>query len=161
MILGNATIKNLAVVFTDNTSTHYGVFGYIAGGHTVIENCYIERVNNPYTRTTIYGIIACTNKNLELRNTVVHGGNMSNTADWYSNMYISTSSTNAFLIYARLDKNANTWGISANFTEIVDGGVLTSDLSSMDVNTWNTANNRISFKTAADIAFSSIVKVTV
>ena len=159
MILGNATIKNLAVVFTDNTSTHYGVFGYRAGGHTVIENCYIERVNNPYTRTTIYGIIACTNKNLELRNTVVNGGTMSNTADWYSNMYISTSSTNAFLIYARLDKNANTWGISANFTEIVDGGVLASDLSSMDTNIWNTASNRISFKSAADMTFSSIIKV--
>ncbi len=154
MILGNATIKNLAVAFTDNTSGHYGVFGYRAGGHTVIENCYIERVNNPSTRTTIYGIIACTNKNLELRNTVVHGGTMSNTADWYSNMYISTSSTNAFLIYARLDKGANTWGISANFTEIVDGGVLTSDLSSMDTNYWNTANNRISWKVAADMAVS-------
>ena len=154
MILGNATIKNLAVVFTDNTSTHYGVFGYRAGGHTVIENCYIERVNNPYTRTTIYGIIACTNKNLELKNTVVHGGNMSNTADWYSNMYISTSSTNAFLIYARLDKSANTWGISANFTEIVDGGVLASDLSSMDTNYWNTADNRISWKGLANMAVS-------
>ncbi|MBQ8430132.1 MAG: hypothetical protein IJX30_08585, partial [Clostridia bacterium] len=132
-----------------------------AGGHTVIENCYIERVNNPYTRTTIYGIIACTNKKLELRNTVVHGGNMSNNADWYSNMYISESSTNAFLIYARLDKSANTWGISANFTEIVDGGVLASDLSSMDTNYWNTTDNKISWKGAADTTFSSIVKVTV
>ena len=161
MILGNATIKNLAVSFTDNTSGHYGVFGYRAGGHTVIENCYIERVNNPYTRTTIYGIIACTNKKLELRNTVVHGGTMSNAADWYSNMYISESSTNAFLIYARLDQNANTWGISANFTEIVDGGVLASDLSSMDTNYWNTTDNKISWKGAADTTFSSIVKVTV
>ncbi|MBQ4099032.1 MAG: DUF4838 domain-containing protein [Clostridia bacterium] len=161
MILGNATIKNLAVVFTDNTSGHYGVFGYRAGGHTVIENCYIERVNNPSTRTTIYGIIACTNENLELRNTVVHGGTMSNAADWYSNMYISTSSTNAFLIYARLDKNANSWGISANFTEIVDGGVLTSDLSSFDTNYWNTASNRISWKGTADseVSFAGTVAV--
>ena len=153
MILGNATIKNLAIAFTDNTSGHYGVFGYRAGGHTVIENCYIERVNNPYTRTTIYGIIACTNKNLELRNTVVHGGNMSNTADWYSNMYISTSSTNAFLIYARAA--ASGWGISANFTEIaVSSNTLTSDLSSMDATYWNTTNNAISWKNSADMAVS-------
>ena len=153
MILGNATIKNLAVSFTDNTSGHYGVFGYRAGGHTVIENCYIERVNNPYTRTTIYGIIACTNRKLELRNTVVHGGNMSNNADWYSNMYISESSTNAFLIYARAA--APDWGISANFTEIaVSTNTLTSDLSSMDTNYWNTANNAISWKGLANMSVS-------
>ncbi len=162
MILGNATIKNLAVVFTDNTSGHYGVFGYRAGGHTVIENCYIERVNNPSTRTTIYGIIACTNKNLELRNTVVHGGTMSNAADWYSNMYISADSTNAFLIYARLDKGADTWAISQNFTEVVDSNILASDLSSFDTDCWTvTSQNRISWKGTADTVFSAVLKATV
>ncbi|MBQ7373677.1 MAG: DUF4838 domain-containing protein [Clostridia bacterium] len=154
MILGNAKIKNLAVQFSDNTSGYYGVFGYRVGGNTVIENCYIERTNNPSKRTSIYGIVACTNKKLDLKNTVVHGGQFSNAADWYSNMYISTNSSNAFLIYARLDKGADTWGISANFTEIVDGGALTSDLSSLDANYWNTANNSPSWKGVSDMAVS-------
>ena len=161
MIMGNATVKNLAIQFSDNTSGHYGVFGYRVGGNTVIENCYIERTNNTSTRTSVYGIVACTNKKLDLKNTVVHGGQFSNAADWYSNMHISTNSTNAFLIYARLDKNAQTWVIAQNFTEIVDGGVLTSDLSSFDTNYWNTASNRISWKDATDTAFSAVTTVNV
>ncbi|MBQ8429546.1 MAG: DUF4838 domain-containing protein, partial [Clostridia bacterium] len=59
------------------------------------------------------------------------------------------------------DQNANTWGISANFTEIVDGGVLASDLSSMDTNYWNTADNRISWKGLADMAVNCIGELVV
>ncbi len=155
MILGNATIKNLSVEFTDSTTGMYGVFGYRAGGHTVIENCYIKKVNNNNTRYSIYGIIGCTNKNLELRNTMVWGNDTTRDGDMLSNMYISAASTNAFVQLSRSDKGAANWNISKNFTELLSSNIPSGDLSSFDRNCWKVeSNNRLTWIGMADMEVS-------
>ena len=157
MILGNATIKNLGVIFADATEKYYGVFGYRAGGATVIENCYIQRTTGDVQRYSVYGIVGGTNQNLQLHNTVIHGANFNRDGDMNSKMYISAESTNAFVIYARSDKNAATWGISQNFTELVDSNILTSDLSSFDTTCWSVTNqNRISWVGTADSTYTVV-----
>ena len=163
MILGNATIKNLGVIYTDATSSFYGVFGYRAGGATVIENCYIRRIGNNYKGTSIFGIVACTNANLQLHNTVVDGANFTNDGNYYSKMYINEASTNAFVIYARVDKNALNWAMSANFTEVVDSNIISatvSDLSSFDTNCWTITksgdNKRIAWAGTADTIYTTV-----
>ena len=164
MILGNCTIKNLAVVYEDGTydSTTrkggYGVFGYLTNGAPVIENCYIERTNNLYHQGSVFGIMSRPNAKLVLKNTVVHGNNTSNASAWYSNMWISANSTNAFIVYAR--SAATGWANVTGFTEVVTGNTLTSDLSAFDTNYWNTSSG-INWKGLADSVFSSYVKVTV
>ena len=156
MILGNAVIKNLSVVFEDATSTHYGVFGYMTNGAPEIRNCYIQQTNNHYQRTTLWGIMARPNGKLRLHNTVVFGSNIGFDSTW-SNPAMNVSSSNAFIIWARA--NASSFAIAGNFTEVSTTGALTSDLSVLDSNYWNTTDNKPSWKQAADMVFSSVIKV--
>ena len=157
MILGNAVIKNLSVIFEDATSTHYGVFGYMTNGAPEIRNCYIQQTNNHYARTTLWGIMARPNGKLRLHNTVVFGSNITFDSTW-STPQMNGNSSNAFIIWARA--NATSFGIAANFAEVSTSGALTSDLSVLDSNYWNTTDNQPSWKQKADMVFSSVIKVS-
>jgi hypothetical protein len=165
MVLGNAVIKNIRIVYEDgtyNSSTKkggYGVFGYFTNGSPEIRNSYIERTNNLYHQGSVFGIMARPNAKLILHNTAVQANNTSNASGWYSNMWISSASTNAYLIYARA--NATGWANVTNFTEVTTTNTLTSDLSSFDTNYWRTDNNQLNWKGLADMSFSSVVKVTI
>ena len=156
MILGNAVIKNLSVVFEDATSTHYGVFGYMTNGAPEIRNCYIQQTNNNYQKTTFWGIMARPNGKLRLHNTVVFGSNIAFDTTW-SNSAMNANSSNAFIIWARA--NATSFAIAGNFTEVSTSGALTSDLSVLDSNYWTTTDNKPSWKQAADMVFSSVINV--
>ena len=157
MILGNAVIKNLSVIFEDATSTKYGVFGYMTNGAPEIRNCYIQQTNNHYAKTTLGGIMARPNGKLRLHNTVVFGSNIAFDSTW-SNPAINVNSSNAFIIWARA--NASSFAIAGNFTEVSTTGALTSDLSALDSNYWNTTDNKPSWKQATDMVFSSVIKVS-
>ena len=165
MVLGNAVIKNIRIVYEDGTydSTTkkggYGVFGYITNGSPEIRNSYIERTNNLYHQGSVFGIMARPNTKLILHNTAVHANTTSNASGWYSNMWISSASTNAYLIYAR--SNATGWSNVTNFTEVTTTNTLTNNLSSFDTNYWRTDNNKLDWKGLADMSFSSVVKVTI
>ena len=165
MVLGNAVIKNIRIVYEDGTydSTTkkggYGVFGYITNGSPEIRNSYIERTNNLYHQGSVFGIMARPNTKLILHNTAVHANTTSNASGWYSNMWISSASTNAYLIYARA--NATGWSNVTNFTEVTTTNTLTNNLSSFDTNYWRTDNNKLDWKGLADMSFSSVVKVTI
>ena len=153
-ILGNATIKNLGVIYADETSTQYGVFGYMTNGNPVIENCYIERTNNKYQAWSVFGIMSRPNAKLILKNTVVYGFNISQNCAMNSNMWISASSTNAYLIHARA--NAMEWvnvqGFTKVFTDAIENGsreVLLSeiaDASGFDNNYWSKENGKLIWK---------------
>ncbi len=164
MVLGNAVIKNIAIIYEDGTydSTTkkggYGVFGFITNGSPEIRNSYIERTNNLYHQGSVFGIMARPNAKLILHNTAVHANNTSNQSGWYSNMWINETSTNAYLIYAR--SNATGWTNVTNFTEVTTTNTLTSDLSSFDTNYWKTENSQLNWIGMADMAFSSVVKVS-
>ena len=154
MILGNATIKNLGVIFEDLTATKYGVFGYMTHGTPVIENCYIEQMNNHFGKT-VYGIMARPNIKLQLKNTVVYGFNISTdiATNYWSNAWLGASS-NAYVIHARA--TANTFNIAKNFTKIFNDGiedgsreVLLSeiaDASGFDDNYWYKENGKLIWK---------------
>ena len=168
LILGNATIKNLSVIYADETSTQYGVFGYMTNGNPVIENCYIERTNNKYQKWSVFGIMSRPNAKLILKNTVVYGYNISNNCEMNSNMWISASSTNAYLIHAR--EEATGWVNVKNFTKVFNDGVENgarevalseiADASGFNA-CWSKENEKLTWKGAADTAFSSVVKVNV
>jgi len=153
-ILGNATIKNLGVIYEDATSTYYGVFGYMTSGNPVIENCYIERTNNHYKAWSVFGIMSRPNARLTLKNTVVYGYNTSNNSAMNSNMWISASSTNAYLIHARA--NATDWVNVQNFTKVFNDGiengsreVLLSEIadnSGFNSEYWYKANGKLIWK---------------
>ena len=153
-ILGNATIKNLGVIYEDATSTYYGVFGYMTNGNPVIENCYIERTNNHYKAWSVFGIMSRPNARLTLKNTVVYGYNISNNCAMNSNMWISASSTNAYLIHARA--NATEWVNVQNFTKVFNDGiengsreVLRSEIaddSGFNSEYWYKANGKLIWK---------------
>ncbi len=156
MILGNAVIKNLSVIFEDATSTHYGVFGYMTNGAPEIRNCYIQQTNNNYQRTTFWGIMARPNGKLRLHNTVVFGSNIGFDTTW-TNPNMNATSSNAFVIWARA--TATSFAIAANFTEVSTSGALTSDLSVLDSNYWTTTDNKPSWKQKGDMVFSSVIEV--
>lgn len=158
MILGNAVIKNLSVIFEDATSTKYGVFGYMTNGAPEIRNCYIQQTNNNYEKKTFWGIMARPNGKLRLHNTVVFGSNIAFDTTW-SNSAMNANSSNAFIIWARA--NATSFAIAGSFTEVSTTGALTSDLSVLDSNYWTTTDNKPSWKQAADMVYSSIIKVSV
>ena len=156
MILGNAVIKNLSVIFEDATSTHYGVFGYLTNGAPEIRNCYIQQTNNHYQKTTLWGIMARPNGKLRLHNTVVFGSNIAFDSTW-GNPAMNVNSSNAFIIWARA--NAASFAIAGNFTEVSTSGALTSDLSVLDSNYWTTTDNKPNWKQATDKVFSSVIEV--
>jgi len=158
MILGNAVIKNLSVIFEDATSTHYGVFGYLTNGAPEIRNCYIQQTNNHYQKTTLWGIMARPNGKLRLHNTVVFGSNIAFDNTSWSTTNMNENSSNAFVIWARGGSDA--FGIAKNFTEISTSGALTSDLSVLDSKYWSTTDNKPSWKQATDKVFSAVIKVT-
>ena len=161
MVLGNAVIKNIRIVYEDGTydsSTRkggYGVFGYITNGSPEIRNSYIERTNNLYHQGSVFGLMARPNTKLILHNTAVHANNTSNASGWYSNMWINETSTDAYLIYARA--NASGWNNVTNFTEVTTTNTLTSDLSTFDANYWTTSNNQLNWKGLADMTVSEYV----
>ncbi len=165
LVLGNATIKNIAVIYEDATYTKndngswksggYGVFGYITNGAPEIRNSYIERTNNHYLGSSVFGIMARPNGKLVLTNTVVYGYNISQVAGLWSNMKISEGSKNAYLIHARA--NATNWTDNiANFTKVfndaIENGsreVLLSeieDASGFDDNYWYKENGKLIWK---------------
>ncbi len=158
MVLGNAVIKNIAIIYEDGTYVEatraggYGVFGFITNGAPEIRNSYIERTNNLYHQGSMFGVMARPNAKLILHNTAVHANNTSNTSGWYVDMWVSAASTNAYLIYAR--SNATDWPNVTNFTEVTTTNTLTSDLSSFDTNYWRTDNNQLGWKGLADMAVS-------
>ena len=166
-ILGNATIKNLAVMYEDATSTYYGVFGYMTSGNPVIENCYIERTNNHYKTWSVFGIMSRPNARLILKNTVVYGFNISNNCAVNSNMWISANSTNAYLVCAR--GNAMGWVNVQNFTKVYTNGTgsaadvrgpLATDVA--DASGFNecwTKGDYITWKGAADMSFSAVLSL--
>ena len=162
-VLGNAVIKNIAVIYEDASGYYdstnkvmvgegYGVFGYITNGSPEIRNSYIQRTNNLYHQGSVFGIMGRPNARLILRNTAVYGYNTSNQSGWYNNMWISSASENAYLIYAR--SNATGWTNVANFTEVSTSNALTNDLSTFDTNYWRTDNNQLNWKGLADMAVS-------
>ena len=165
-ILGNATIKNLSVIYEDATSTYYGVFGYMTNGNPVIDNCYIERTNNNYKSWSVFGIMSRPNARLVLKNTVVYGYNISNNCAVNSNMWISAGSTNAYLIHARA--NATSWVNVQNFTKVFNDGVENgarevalseiADASGFNA-CWSKENSVLTWKGATDTVFSSVIKV--
>ncbi len=158
MVLGNAVIKNIAIIYEDGTYNEttraggYGVFGYITNGAPEIRNSYIERTNNLYHQGSVFGLMARPNVKLILHNTAVHANNTSNQSGWYSNMWINETSTNAYLIYARAA--ATGWTNVTNFTEVTTTNTLTSDLSSFDTNYWKTENSQLNWKGMADMTVS-------
>ena len=168
LILGTCTIKNLSVIYADATSTYYGVFGYMTNGNPVIDNCYIERTNNPFQKWSVFGIMSRPNAKLILHNTIVYGYNTSNNSEMNRNMWISAASTNAYLIHARA--NAMDWVNVQNFTKVYNDGIENgarevpladvADASGFNGNYWNKETN-ISWKGAADMAVSSVGEVTV
>ena len=153
-ILGNCVIKNLSIVFKDNTPTHYGVLGHWAEQYPEIINCYIAQQENHGQRTTTYGLMYQPWGRLKLTNTVVWGNPFA-----FSNIAgtgrtnISTESQNAFVIWARATM-VNDATVSANFTEVSTSGALTKDISALDSNYWNKTDNKPSWKTATDTAVS-------
>ena len=153
MILGNAVIKNLSVIFEDATSTHYGVFGYMTNGAPEIRNCYIQQTNNHYQRTTLWGVMARPNGKLRLHNTVVFGSNITFDSTW-SSPAMNANSSNAFIIWARA--NASSFVIATNFAEVSTSGALTSDLSVLDSNYWTTTDNKPSWKQTADKVYTVV-----
>ncbi|MBR1974340.1 MAG: DUF4838 domain-containing protein [Clostridia bacterium] len=163
MILGNAVIKNIAIIYEDGTydSTTkkggYGVFGYITNGAPEIRNSYIQRTNNLYHQGSVFGIMARPNAKLILKNTAVHGNNTSNTSGWYSNMWISAASTNAYLIYARAA--ATGWPNVTNFTEVSTTNALTNDLSTFDTDYWTTDGGKLTWKGLSDMTVSAYNRV--
>jgi hypothetical protein len=83
-----------------------------------------------------------------------------------SNMWISASSTNAYLIHARA--NATSWVNVQNFTKVfndgVENGAREVALSEIaDASTfnecWSKENDKLTWKGATDTVFSSVVKV--
>ena len=121
LVLGNAVIKNLGVIYEDATTTYYGVFGYITNGSPEIRNCYIERTNNPYQKWSVFGIMSRPNAKLILHNTVVYGFNTSNNSEMYSKMWINETSTNAYLIHTR--EAAVDYVNVQNFTKVFNDGM--------------------------------------
>ena len=156
LILGSCTIKNVSVIYADATTTYYGVFGYMTNGNPVIDNCYIERTNNPFQKWSVFGIMSRPNAKLILRNTVVYGYNTSNNSQMNENMWISSASTNAYLIHART--NATGWVNVQNFTKVYYDGIengarevpLTdiADASGFDDNYWSKENGKLTWKGA-------------
>ena len=149
-ILGNCIIKNLSIVFTDNTPGHYGVFGYWAEQNPEIINCYIAQQANHYQKTTTYGLMNQPWGRLVLKNTVVWGSpfTFTNVAG-AGRTNISAKSQNAFVIWAPAATAGDTT-VSANFTEVSTSGALTKDLSALDSKYWNTTDNKPSWKAATD-----------
>ena len=167
-ILGTGVIKNLGVIYEDATYdsnnpnlTGYGVFGYKSNGPTVMENCYIHRTNNPYNKSTVFGIMASPNNQLILKNTAVYGATFSNDCNQHhSRMWISASSENEIIIYARIsDKHADTFVSATNFDEIVDSNIVTSDVSGYNDAYWtkeaHASGTRISWVGTADSAVTA------
>ena len=164
--IGNGTIKNLSVIYADESAEQYGVFGYMTNGAPVIENCYIERTNNKYMKWSVFGIMSRPNAKLVLKNTVVYGYNVSNECTMNSNMWISASSTNAYLIHARA--NATGWVNVQNFTKVFNDAIengarevaLSEIVDASGFNAcWSKENSVLTWKGAEDMVFSSVVKV--
>ena len=163
LFVGNGTIKNLSVIYEDATSTYYGVFGYMTSGNPVIDNCYIERTNNHYQAWSVFGIMSRPNARLVLNNTVVYGYNISNNCAKNDNMWISASSTNAYLIHARA--NATSWVNVQNFTKVFNDGIENgarevalseiADASSFN-GYWSKENDKLTWKGADDMEVWSI-----
>ncbi|MBQ3572796.1 MAG: InlB B-repeat-containing protein, partial [Clostridia bacterium] len=129
LVLGNATIKNLAVIYEDasfisqDEGGGYGVFGYVTNGAPVIDNCYIERINTVNSRSSVLGIMARPNGRLVLKNTVVYGYNVQNNCSWWGEEVncISKDSVNAYAIHNRA--NTATQTMLRNFTKVFDDGI--------------------------------------
>ncbi len=163
LVLGNAVIKNLAVIYEDATYTKngdkwasggYGVFGYVTNGAPEIRNCYIEKTNNHYLQSSVFGIMARPNNKLIIHNSVIYGFTTSNTSGLWGNMWIHNDSTNAYVIHAR--SNAMGWPNVTNFTKVftdaIENGsreVLLSeieDASGFDDNYWSKENGKLIWK---------------
>ena len=155
MVLGNAVIKNLGVIFEDATSTHYGVFGYITSGAPEIRNCYIEQTNNHFGKTTTFGIMGRPSGKLRLHDTVVYGYNIS-MENTLGSTTLNDNSSNAYVIHAR--SGATGFTISTNFTKVINDGIengsrelaLTEikdeDASTFDDAYWNKENGKLVWK---------------
>ena len=154
MVLGNAVIKNLGVIYEDATDTYYGAFGYITNGYPEIRNCYIEKTNNHYQAWSVFGIMSRPNAKLVLLNTVVYGYNTSNNSAKNDKMWISPASANAYIIHAR--EGATSYVNVQNFTKVFNDGlqdgsrdVLLSEIadpSGFDDNYWNKENGKLIWK---------------
>ncbi len=179
MVLGNATIKNLAVVYADSSFVSSneggnGVFGYITNGAPVIDNCYIERTNNNYQRASVFGIMGKPNAKLVVKNTLVYGFNCNHDATWWTPAYIAPTSENVYLICGR--STADTFVMATNFTKVYTNGsgdpndtkdgkkivplADIEDASGFNGNYWNKDTN-VSWKGLSDMTFASVITVTI
>ena len=153
MVLGNAVIKNLGVIFEDATPTHYGIFGCVTCGAPEIRNCYIEQTNNHYQKTTTFGLMAKPNAKLRLHNTVVYGYNVGMDSNQGS-VGLNETSSNAYVIHGRAA--ANTWNIAGNFTKVINDGIENgsrelalseiADASTFDDNYWYKQDGKLIWK---------------
>lgn len=164
MVLGNAVIKDMSVIFEDATSAHYGVFGYITNGAPEIRNCYIEQTNNHAQRTTNFGVMGRPNGKLRLHNTVVYGYNIP-FDDNLGATTLNDNSSNAYVIHAR--SNATGFTIATNYTKVINDGIengarelALSEVANADgFNAcWNKENGVITWKGAEDMAVSAYDK---
>ena len=136
LVLGNAVIKNLRVIYKDASFISqaegggYGVFGYVTNGYPEIRNCYIERTENLDSRSSVYGIMARPNGKLILHNTVVYGFNVKNNCSWWSNCWINETSTNAYVVCGRSNMaDLEAMSMSKNFTKVYTNGDGTANQS--------------------------------
>ena len=160
LILGNATIKNLAVIYEDASFISkeegggYGAFGYYACGAPVIDNCYIERTNNVASRSSVFGIMGRPNTRLVVKNSVVYGFNVPNDCTWWENNTIGESSTNVYVIHGRA--NAASQTMATNFTKVYTDALEDGsrelllpeiiDVNSFDGNYWYKENGKLIWK---------------
>ena len=170
--IGNGTIQNLEIIFEDATTTHYGVFGYMAmTGGPVIDNCYIEQTNNHYGKTTTFGLMGRPRGKLILENLIVYGFNSNhpNTYNGEASAPISSASKNAYVICGRA--GADTYPQAVGFTKVYTNGsgqpydtregkvcvplADVSDASGFN-SYWNKETN-ISWKGADDMVFSAVI----
>ncbi|MBQ7769681.1 MAG: hypothetical protein IJ373_00660, partial [Clostridia bacterium] len=164
-VLGNAVIKNLGVIYEDCTydendkfNTGHGVFGYITNGYPEIRNCYIERTNELYSRSSVYGIMARPNNKLTIHNSVIFGYNVKDDCTWWTDESngkfntINETSTNVYVIHARNVAPC----MSVNFTKVFDDAIWEgsrevllseiADASGFDDNFWYKENGKLIWK---------------
>ena len=172
MILGNAVIKNLAVIYEDGSydannkfKTGHGVFGYLAVGYPEIRNCYIERTNELYSRSSVFGIMGRPNNKLIIRNSVIYGFNVKDDCTWWTTIdettgevtkanTINADSENVFVIHAR--GSAASQYMAVNFTKVLVDNIQygskdlalseIEDASKFDDKFWSKENGKLIWK---------------
>ena len=171
--IGNGTVQNLEIIFEDATTTHYGVFGYMANGAATIRNCYIQQTNNHYQKTTTFGLMGRPRGKLILENVIVYGfnSNHNNTYNGEASAPISTASKNAYVICGRT--NAADMPQATGFTKVYTNGSgepydtnenrkvvpLTDVADPSGFNEYWNKDTNITWKGAEDMNFAAVLNL--